>query len=83
MTPSHHAGDTPAGDPPHLQPVPAELDAVVRRRAFEAVHPDVTISPPETHASLWKARRAGKILATGYHLGDLMDALDLLFGDEP
>jgi hypothetical protein len=51
-------------------------DAVARRQRFEETHPDVTISPPETHASLWTARRDGKILATGYHLCDLMDTLD-------
>ena len=51
-------------------------DALVRRRQFEATHPEITISPPETHASLWTASRDGKILASGYMLGDLMDALD-------
>jgi hypothetical protein len=55
-------------------------DAQDRRRRFEADHPDVEISAPETHASLWTARRAGRILASDYQLDALMDALDWLTG---
>jgi hypothetical protein len=58
-------------------------DPVARRRRFEEAHPDVTISPPETHASLWTARQDGKILASGYQLGHLLDALGWLTGEEP
>jgi hypothetical protein len=55
-------------------------DPLERRRAFERTHPDVVITPPETHASMWTARRKGegKILASGYQLTDLLDALDWL-----
>jgi hypothetical protein len=80
---SHHADDNSVGsDRGHLRPVPGQPDDIERRRAFEAAHPDITISPPETHASLWKAWRGGKILATGYHLGDLLDSLDWVLGQQ-
>ena len=53
------------------------------RRRFEQEHPDIAISPPETHASLWTARRDGKILASDYQLGGLLDALGWLLDGEP
>jgi hypothetical protein len=56
-------------------------DAGIRRRRFEQAHPDITITPPETHASLWKARRDGKILASDYQLGALLDSLEWLTGE--
>jgi hypothetical protein len=45
-----------------------------------AAHPDVTIAAPETHASLWKARRDGKVLASRYMLASLLDALEQMDG---
>jgi hypothetical protein len=55
-------------------------DPVMRRQRFEAAHPGITITPPETHASLWTARQDGKILASDYQLGGLLDALEWLTG---
>ena len=54
----------------------------MRRQRFEGAHPGITITPPETHASLWTARdrEGGKLLASGYQLGELLDALDWLTG---
>ena len=63
-----------------LRGLPSPSEDLERRRAFETAYPDVTISPPETHANLWTARRGGKILASGYQLGDLLDSLDWLLG---
>ncbi len=70
----------PNEEPLRGHPAPDDLQ---RRRAFETAHPDVTISAPETHASLWVARRDGKILASGYQLGGLLDSLGLLSGEQP
>ena len=55
-------------------------DAVMRRQRFETAHPDITITAPETHASLWTARRDGAILAADYQLGTLLDTLEWLTG---
>jgi len=63
--------------------LPSSPDDLKRRRLFEAAHPDVTISPPETHASPWTARREGKILAAEYQLGDLLDSLKWLLERQP
>ena len=64
-----------------LSLVPGEPDQLQRRERFGAAHPDIIISPPETHALLWAARRDGKILASGYMLGDLLDSLGWLTGE--
>lgn len=71
---------TGAARPPRLRIIDGSGpdDAVVRRRRFEAAYPDVTITPPETHASMWIARQDGKILARDYQLGGLLDALESL-----
>ncbi len=61
-------------------PAPDDLE---RRRAFEAAHPDVTISPPETHASPWIARQGGKIMTVADQLGQLLDMLEWLFPEKP
>jgi hypothetical protein len=53
-------------------------DAVIRRQRFEHAHPDITVTPPETHASMWIARQDGIIVASDYHLGGLLDALGWL-----
>ena len=57
-------------------------DPLVRRRRFEEAHPDITIAEPETHGSLWTARRGGKLLASDYQLGGLLDALAWLTGEQ-
>jgi hypothetical protein len=54
--------------------------AVIRRQRFEAQHPEITITAPETHASLWTARQDGSILASDYQLAGLLGALDWLLG---
>ena len=58
-------------------------DTVVRRKRFEDAHPEIVITPPGTQASIWTARRAGKTLASGYHLGALLDTLSWLLGKQP
>jgi hypothetical protein len=60
---------------------PDDLLLQQRRRAFEAAHPDVTITPPETHASMWTARQFGSILASDYQLGALLGTLEWLLGE--
>jgi len=55
-------------------------DTVVRRKRFEDAHPEIVITPPGTQASSWTARRDGKTLASGYHLGALLDTLGWLLG---
>lgn len=66
---------------PRLRLISGDLDeAVLRRKRFEGAHPEIVITPPGTHACLWTARRDGKILASGYQLGTLLDTLDWLFG---
>jgi hypothetical protein len=57
-------------------------DTVVRRKRFEDAHPDIVIIPPGTQASSWTARRDGKTLASGYHLGALLDTLGWLLGKQ-
>ena len=70
-------------DRPALRPVGGGAqDAVVRRRRFEAAHPDVTILPPT--AGRWRAVvPAGLIPGDGtrttlgsWDLAGLMDQLD-------
>jgi hypothetical protein len=58
-------------------------DAVVRRKRFEEAHPEIVITSPQTQASLWRARRDGNTLASGYYLGALLDSLDWLLGKQP
>jgi hypothetical protein len=58
-------------------------DTVVRRKRFEDAHPEIVITPPGTQASSWTARRDGKTLASGYHLGALLDTLGWLLGKQP
>ena len=55
-------------------------DQVPRRRAYEAAHPDVAITPPGPSTALWTARRGGAILASDYELAGLLDAIDWLDG---
>lgn len=65
---------------PHLRVVGGGLDdTVLRRERVEAAHPEIAIIPPETHAGRWTARCDGKILASQYQLGALLDAVDWLF----
>ena len=69
---------------PQLRIVDGGLDdTVVRRKRFEEAHPEIVITPPKTQASMWTARRDGKTLASGYHLGALLDTLDWLLGKQP
>jgi hypothetical protein len=69
---------------PQLRIVDGGLDdAVGRRKRFEEAHPEIVITPPKTQASMWTARRDGKTLASGYHLGALLDTLDWLLGKQP
>jgi hypothetical protein len=58
-------------------------DTVVRRKRFEVAHPEIVITPPRTQASMWTARRDGKTLASGYHLGALLDTLGRLLAKQP
>ena len=65
----------------------ARPDALTRRRAFEAAHPEVTIVPPTVAWERWRAIvPAGKIPADptattlgSYALAGLMDQLDELY----
>ena len=58
-------------------------DTVVRRKRFEDAHPEIVITPPKTQASMWTADRDGKTLASGYHLGALLDTLGRLLEKQP
>ena len=58
-------------------------DTVVRRKRFEDTHPEIVITPPRTQAPMWTARRDGKTLASGYHLGALLDTLGRLLAKQP
>jgi hypothetical protein len=58
-------------------------DTVVRRKRFEVAHPEIVITPPGTQASMWTARRDGETLASGYHLGALLDTLARLLEKQP
>jgi len=51
-------------------------EPLVRRARFEAAHPDITIMPPETHASPWTAWQGGQKIASAWMLGGLLDALE-------
>ncbi len=51
-------------------------DPVIRRRAYEAQHPDTIIDPPGPGQALWTASRNGAVIASKYWLGDLLDTLD-------
>ncbi|MGD0604978.1 MAG: hypothetical protein ABSA53_15420 [Streptosporangiaceae bacterium] len=69
---------------PQLRIVDGGLDdAVVRRKRFEEAHPEIVIISPKTQVSIWTARRDGRTLASGYHLGALLDSLDWLLGKQP
>ena len=59
-----------------------DRDSVVRRREFEAAHPEITITPPGPGRLLWTARAGGKILCAEYWLDDLLDDLAWLEGRE-
>jgi hypothetical protein len=51
-------------------------DPAIRRRAYEAQHPDTVIDPPGPGQALWTASRNGAVIASKYWLGDLLDTLD-------
>ena len=51
-------------------------DPVIRRRAYEAQHPDTVLDPPGPRQALWTASRDGAVIASKYWLGDLLDTLD-------
>jgi hypothetical protein len=69
---------------PQLRVIGGGLDdTVVRRKRFEVAHPEIVITPPGTQASMWTARRDGKTLASGYHLGALLDTLGRLLAQQP
>jgi hypothetical protein len=79
--PEHAA---PRAARPQLRIVAGGLDdTVVRRKRFQDAHPEIVITPPGTQASLWTARRDGKTLASGYHLGALLDMLGWLLQKQP
>jgi hypothetical protein len=59
-----------------------DRDSVVRRRAFEQEHPEISITPPGPGRLLWTARAGGKILCAEYWLDDLLDDLAWLEGRE-
>lgn len=52
-------------------------DLMARRQRFEALHPAVEITPPDTpgNAGQWHARCKGEILASWYSLECLLDDL--------
>ena len=56
----------------------SEEDQVPRRRAFEAAHPGITITPPRSRTSRWTARQDGQVIAREYELRDLLDKLEQL-----
>jgi hypothetical protein len=58
-------------------------DTVLRRERFEAAHPEIAITSPRTHASMWTAHRDGEIVASQYQLGALLDTLDWLLAELP
>jgi hypothetical protein len=51
-------------------------DPVIRRRVYEARHPDTVIDPPGPGQALWTASRNGAVIASKYWLGDLLETLD-------
>jgi len=51
-------------------------DPLARRDRFEAAHPEITIAAPETHASMWTARRGTRVVARACQLGGLLDILE-------
>jgi hypothetical protein len=60
-------------------------DSVPRRAAFEAAHPNISVTPPGPGTGLlWIARDRdrGVILASDYWLGSLLDTLDWLTGGD-
>jgi hypothetical protein len=77
----------PALTPGHVAPlrlIRGGMDeAVLRRKQFEAAHPEIAITPPGVCTCLWTARRHGTILASGYQLGALLDTLGWLLGQQP
>ena len=50
----------------------------MRRKQFESAHPEIVITPPGAHTSLWAAHSGGKMLASAYQLGTLLDTLGWL-----
>jgi hypothetical protein len=79
-----HAVPRAARPRPQLRVIGGGLDdTVVRRKRFEVAHPEIVITPPRTQASIWTARRDGKTLASGYHLGALLDTLGRLLAKQP
>ncbi len=82
--PGSLGGAVPRASRPQLRIVGDGLDdTVVRRKRFEDAHPEIVIIPPGTQSSSWTARRDGKTLASGYHLGALLDTLGWLLGKQP
>jgi hypothetical protein len=75
-----------SGAQPRLRLVPSGLDLedmVLRKRRFEAAHPEIVITAPGTHALTWTAYRDGSSLASRYHLDALLDELGRLCGEQP
>jgi hypothetical protein len=58
-------------------------DAVLRRKQFEEMHPEIVITPPRTPSGRWTAHRDGNALASGYELSALLDTLTRLLGKQP
>ena len=54
-------------------------DQVPRLKAFQAAHPEITITNPiDSRSGVWSARRAGEVMATELDLGRLLDRLERL-----
>lgn len=71
-----------ARQPTRLRVISGGLDeAVLRRKRFEGVHPDIAITPPGKPACLWTAHRDGTMLASAYQLSALLDTLARLLGE--
>jgi hypothetical protein len=52
-------------------------DQVIRRRRFEAAHPDIEIQVQrECFISTWTARKDGEVIATAYELAHLLHDLE-------
>jgi hypothetical protein len=53
-------------------------DQVPRKWRFEAAHPDIEITQPQTPGNngQWHARRGGEVLCSWYDLKPLLDDLE-------
>jgi hypothetical protein len=73
----------PAPRSARLRVVGGSLDeAVLRRMQFECAHPEIVITPPGPHTCLWTAHRNGRMLASRYQLGVLLDTLSWLLAKQ-